>query len=296
MLRILGTLGGLIWLSAHAAPANEGDMVILRSGTPVSFAQLVSELAGADIICVGEQHDHQAGHAFELRLLDAVGRQARGACLSLEMFERDVQIALDEYLDGHITESAFLAAARPWPTYKTDYRPLVEWCKERRMPVLAANVPRRYVNMVSRLGQDSLRALPRASRVFLPKLPYSMAVSPAYDRALSDLFGASHGAAAPGMPSAENMKAAQGLWDCGMAESILRAARRMPRRPVIHMCGSMHCERGFGIVERLRKAARRTRVMTVIVRPTPEAGQPAPDADLGDFVVTVGAAAPPAAP
>jgi uncharacterized iron-regulated protein len=295
MARTLAALAALAWVSAQASGADDADVVIHRSGVRITFAQMVSDLAHADVICVGEQHDHQAGHEFELKLLDAVGREAKGACLSLEMFERDVQVVLDEYVNGHITESAFLAASRPWPRYKTDYGPLIEWCRENKAPVIAANVPRRYVNMVSRSGQESLRALPRASRAWLPRLPYTMDISPAYNLALTELFGAPHGAA-PGIGSPENMIAAQGLWDHGMAEGILHGLRRMRRRPVVHMRGSMHCERGFGIVERLRKASPRTKILTVIVRPTPGPDQGAPAVELGDFVVTCGPAAAQTAP
>ena len=47
-------------------------------------------------------------------------------------------------------------AARPWPNYKTDYAPLIAFCKAQKIPVLASNAPRRYVNIVSRKGQEAL--------------------------------------------------------------------------------------------------------------------------------------------
>jgi uncharacterized iron-regulated protein len=272
------------------------DAGIYRAGRPVTFDEMIADLARMDVILVGEQHDSEAGHAFEARLLQGLGQARPGLALSLEMFERDVQLVLDEYLAGYITESAFLAASRPWPRYKTDYRPLVEWAREARRPVIAANVPRRYVNMVSRGGQTSLLALPRASRALLPRLPYRMDLDPAYEAELDSLFGAPHGSTpAPGMPSAENMKQAQALWDHGMAESIVAAWRRSDVRAVLHVCGSMHCERGFGITARLKKAAPRLRVATVILRPTPPDGSALP-AELGTYVVDCGPATPPQPP
>jgi uncharacterized iron-regulated protein len=84
---------------------------------------------------------------------------SRKAVLSLEMFERDVQTVINEYLKNQITETHFLAASRPWANYKTDYRPLVEFAKEKNLEVVAANAPRRYVNMVTRLGRASLDLL-----------------------------------------------------------------------------------------------------------------------------------------
>ncbi|NLH99627.1 MAG: ChaN family lipoprotein [Chthonomonadales bacterium] len=279
----------VLWAASFAlVPAQAAEPRIYRDGQPVVFEDLIRALSTSDVVLVGEQHGFEAGHAFEARLVAELSRARAGLALSLEMFETDVQLVLDEYLQGHITESAFLAAARPWPRYKTDYRPMVEFCRENRIPVIAANVPRRYVNAVSRNGQSALLRLPRPSRAFLPKLPYSMDISAAYDAELTQMFTAPHGTtSSPGMPSAENMKQAQGLWDHGMAESIIRALRRRDVSAVLHVCGSMHCERGFGIVERLRKASHRLRIATVILRPTPADGSPlAPN--LGDFIVDCG--------
>lgn len=271
-----------------AAPAPDNEPRLYRNGSPAAFADMVEALLEADVVLVGEQHGFAAGHAFEERLLRALHARQPKLALSLEMFETDVQGVLDEYLGGHITEAAFLAAARPWPRYKTDYRPMVEYSREARLPVVAANAPRRYVNIVSRKGQEALLELPRQSRAFLPRLPYSMEVGAAYEAELSRLFGSPHGAApTPGMPSPDNMKQAQALWDHSMAESILAARRRLRVRTVMHVCGSMHCERGFGIVERLKRASPRLRIATVILRPTPEDGSELP-ADLGDFVVDCG--------
>lgn len=266
-------------------PASVETERIFRGGSPCTFADLVAEAAGVDVVFLGEEHDHAEGHAFQLRLLEALGARAPRLVLSLEMFERDVQLPLDEYLRGFITESAFLSAARPWPRYATDYRPLVEWCRAHSRPVVAANVPRRYVNIVSRQGQAALLSLPRESRRYLPSLPYRMDISPAYDAALTEVFGTAHGGgAATGMPDPQRMKEAQGLWDHGMAESILLARRRLGGRPVVHVVGAMHCQQGFGIVERLRRASPRLRVLVVIVRPAPPDLEETPP-NLGDFVV-----------
>ena len=61
----------------------------------------------------------------------------------MEMFERDAQIVLDEYLNDLITEKKFLDDSRPWENYKTDYRPLVEFARVNKLNVIAANAPRR---------------------------------------------------------------------------------------------------------------------------------------------------------
>jgi uncharacterized iron-regulated protein len=235
---------------------------------------VVQELADADIVFVGEQHDDRNAHALEFALLEHLYARNPRLVLSLEMFERDVQGVLDEYLRGYITETHFLQSARPWPNYKADYRPLIEFCKEHQLPVVAANAPRRYVNIVSRKGQAALAELPKVSRGYLAPLPYSMAIPPEYDRQLTDIFGGSHEddgkpapSSQPGMPDPALLKQAQGLWDATMADSIVRALRANRGRRVLQVNGGMHSDNGFGIAARLHALNPRLRIKIVTVRP-----------------------------
>lgn len=158
------------------------DFVVYEGdGDVASFAGILAELDGSEAVLVGESHDDAVGHAVEAQLLVraaqrygamAAGTGERPVVLSLEMFERDVQYILDEYLAGLITEDQFLESARPWERYRSDYRPMVEFARAHGIPVVAANAPRRYVNRVTRLGPSSLGALSPAARRFLPELPY----------------------------------------------------------------------------------------------------------------------------
>ena len=155
--------------------------VFTGSGEPASLEAIVLAMEGAEAVLIGEIHTDPVGHWVEAELfrraleLVKAGEESgalRPLALSLEMFERDVQGVLDEYLGGWISESQFKASARPWEFYDEDYRAMVEAAKEKGVPVIAANAPRRYVNRVSRLGRDAILDLPGRTRAFLPPLPY----------------------------------------------------------------------------------------------------------------------------
>src|SRR5687767_13445535 len=129
------------------------------SGNPATFEHIINSIKASDVVFLGEQHDDTVAHWLQMQIFKSgfdKYRNERKIVLSLEMFERDVQIVLDEYLKDLITEKKFLDDSRPWGNYKTDYRPLIEFAKENKLEVIAANAPRRYVNMVSRLGRSSL--------------------------------------------------------------------------------------------------------------------------------------------
>src|SRR5580698_4567507 len=117
----------------------------------VSLDDIANDLANADVLFFGEEHNDSTGHYLEYALFKKLSQKYQAKiALSMEMFETDCQNVLDEYLDGFIQEKSLITDARAWHNYK-DYRPLIEWAKTYKIPVVAANAPHRYVNMVNRL-------------------------------------------------------------------------------------------------------------------------------------------------
>src|SRR5262245_34162431 len=123
-----------------------------RKQSFTDFESMLVDLAHADVVLVGEQHDDANTHRLEAAILAGLLRRHVPVTVSLEMFERDVQPTLDAYLAGSITEEDFLKGSRPWPRYTTDYRALVELAKAHNWPVVAANVPRKYAAAVAKEG------------------------------------------------------------------------------------------------------------------------------------------------
>src|SRR5574338_130600 len=68
------------------------------------FEAMLADLARADVVFVGEQHDDRNTHRLELALLEGLMRRRGTLTLSLEMFERDAQPLLSGYVAGQISE------------------------------------------------------------------------------------------------------------------------------------------------------------------------------------------------
>ncbi len=268
--------------------AQSGDYTVLKQGQSVSLDAMLTDLAKANVVFVGEEHDHKQGHQLELTILQGLYAKNTKEAFGLEMFERDVQPVVDEFLSDFISESSFLAASRPWPNYKTDYAPLMNFCKEKHIPVVASNAPRRYVSIVSRKGPDALQALPKASKANLAALPYSLEIPDGYNKQLDGVFEGPHGGAnqMPGMPTIDNMKKSQMLWDVTMADSIARFVRKS-HRPLVHINGAMHSDSGFGAADRLHRQSPGLKIMRVTIRPSATYPTPPSDlaADIADFVI-----------
>jgi uncharacterized iron-regulated protein len=228
---------------------------------------MLAELAHADVVLVGEQHEDDNTHRLEAAVLGGLLRRHVTATVSLEMFERDVQAALDAYLAGSMSEEEFLKGSRPWPRYPTDYRSLVELAKAHGWPVVAANVPRKYAAAVAKEGLgalDSLSATERATAARDLQCPLD-----AYFDRFAETMGA-HSAATAGDGNAravtERYYQSQCVKDETMAEAI--AAAFKPGRPVVHVNGSFHSDFGLGTVERVRRRMPGRRVGFVSILPT----------------------------
>ena len=247
--------------------------VEVSSGTDVPFEALVSRIRSADVVFFGEQHDDPETHRVELGLLDAIGRTGRPVILSLEMFERDVQTLLNDYLAGRMSETEFLAKARPWDRYITDYRPMVELAKAKGWTVVASNIPRPMASAVGRKGLAALDTLTPTERSWAAR--DIQCPDDAYRaRFMKTMTGHSSGSASssPGdtLPTAvaSRFYFAQCVKDETMAEAIVAARERGPAGAiVVHYDGAFHSDYRQGTVDRVRRRAPNLRLSVLTAVP-----------------------------
>lgn len=233
----------------------------------IDFETLTGRLAAADLVFVGEQHDDPATHRMELAILEGVARRRDSVVLAMEMFERDIQARLDEYLSGTLAEADFLKASRPWKNYPTDYRPLVELARARGWPVVASNAPRPMATLVARAGLPGLDTIPTETRAHVAAA-ISCPEDEYFDKfrvVMGDM--ASHGpAVTPEEGRARLMRTyfAQCVKDETMGESVARAWQ--PGRLVVHYNGSFHSDFRMGTAVRAlqRSAGARMLVVTAV--------------------------------
>jgi uncharacterized iron-regulated protein len=184
------------------------------------------------------------------------------------LFERDVQARLEAYLSGSLAETDFLKDSRPWKNYPTDYRPLVEFAKERHWPVLASNAPRTMASLVARSGLPALDTLPAevrfnlATAIWCPEDDYFKKFS----AVMGDM--SSHGPTG----SAEDGRArllrtyqSQCLKDETMGESVARAWQ--PGRLVVHYNGAFHSDFRLGTAARALARTGGARMLVVTAVP-----------------------------
>ena len=221
------------------------------TGRPVTAADIAAACnGGGGVVFFGELHDSTPAHAAELALLQSLyARYGDRTVLSLEMFERDTQVLTDDFLAGRITEETFLERSRPWPNYDTAYRPLVMFAKEKKIPVIAANIPRRIAAAYAH-GRK-LSEIDEPDRQYLPRVHKDGSAAYKEKFALT-LRNLKEGAMAVPEERIAPMFRAQCLKDNTMAESIGDYAAAHPSSLILHVQGAFHSEGGLGVPEKLR--------------------------------------------
>ncbi len=254
-------------------------------GKTADYDQMLADLAQADVVLFGEQHNDPLAHWLELQVAKDLQRlKGPGKLvLGLEMFERDVQPLVAQYAAGTLPDSAFERQARPWPNYGTDYRPLLQFAQAHGIPVVGTNAPRPFAQQVARGSLTALDKLPAADRALLAPLPLKVDYDlPGYKN-MAAMFGGTGSAHGGG---AQNIIQVQALKDATMAHFI--QASRQPSQTLLHLNGSYHSDHHDGIVAFLRQYAPKLRVRTISVV-TQEQLQTLEkeQVDVADFVVVV---------
>lgn len=222
------------------------------------YKTLSEALNKADIILFGELHDDSLCHAIEYQVLqDAHAFWGNKLVVGAEMLETDQQIVLNEYLNGLITEKNFKESLQLWKNYATDYAPLVNFAKTKKIPFIAANIPRRYASMVFRGGFEALDVLSPQAKRYIAPLPIR------YDaqlRGYQAMLDMSNGMAHDGKPNL-NFPRAQAIKDATMAHSILQHWQR--GKCLLHFNGSYHSNNREGIVWYLLQAKPKLKILTI---------------------------------
>ncbi|MEM9917746.1 MAG: ChaN family lipoprotein [Bacteroidota bacterium] len=275
-----GLLALLLPLSGFAQADEAFKIYDTRTQKTISLEQLVSEVDQTDVLFFGEEHNDSIAHLLQDKLYTLLLDRYKTVALSLEMFETDCQQVLDEYLQGHITESKLTNDARAWSNYPKAYSPLVETAKQRKQVVIAANAPRRYVNIVSRNGLSALKKLPKSSRRYLPPMPIFTADAP-YEKRFREIMGDT------GHNLDINFFHAQCTWDATMAYRIYRHWRKNKKDLVFHLNGRFHTDYRHGTVAQLQRQKKKLKIKNISCFPVDDFDQPNWKAysDIGDFVI-----------
>jgi uncharacterized iron-regulated protein len=160
--------------------------------------------------------------------------------IGAEMFEADNQLLMDEYLSGLYPDKKFEDEAKLWGNYNTDYKPVVDFAKEKGLRYIATNVPRRYASVVYNNGFEGLNKLSDEAKKYVsPDLVKN------YDSTVTCYVNMMSMQGMGGHVNA-NFPKSQAIKDATMAHFILKNWSK--GKLFIHFDGAYHSDNFEGIV------------------------------------------------
>jgi uncharacterized iron-regulated protein len=309
MKKSLFLLAGLLAAITGYTQDKPAYQIFTGDGDAVRYSKMMKDLQKADFVFYGELHNNPIAHWLELEITrDLYDSKGSDLVLGAEMFETDNQILIDELYKGYMTEKKFTEDCRLWKNYPTDYKPLLMFALDHKLPFAATNVPRRYAALVATRGLEILDSLSPEAKAFLPPLPIDFDPEvPCYKNMLSMMAGmmapapkdttAKPGEGKMAMParplgtpmmahSGMNTVKAQALKDATMAWSIGRYYK--PGKQFIHYNGSYHSDNHEGIVWYLKRMFPDARIVVVSTVSQDEVKKLDKDGmGKGDYVVAV---------
>jgi uncharacterized iron-regulated protein len=214
-----------------------------------SLPEIIRQVADKKIIYVGETHDRYSHHLAQLEIIKALHGMGKRLAIGMEMFQRPFQKALDDYISGRTDERAFLKNSEYFKRWNFDYhlyRPILQFARGEKIPVVALNIQREITEKVGTAGLDSLSE--EEKKLIPPQMDFS---DRAYRERLEKVFREHPSFEAKNF---DFFHQAQILWDETMAESIDRFLKENPDWQMVVLAGTGHLAYGSGIPSR---AARR---------------------------------------
>ncbi|MGV3540037.1 MAG: ChaN family lipoprotein [Rufibacter sp.] len=258
MKKIFSALAALVFLSSFTMD-KPAYRLFTGSGKAIGYEKMLQELAPADVVFFGEQHNDPIAHWLQLELTkDLFQRHGKSLLVGTEMWETDTQAAVDSFLLGQIEEPDFIKASRAWLNFATDYKPVLLFAKEKGLKVVATNAPRRSARVVARESLKGLEALPAEEKQWLALLPIPVDLElPAYQRMLTMFGGEAHGPSS----AANQMVEAQALKDATMAHFISKNLQN--GQHLLHLNGAYHSDHHEGIIWYLKRLRPELKIKTI---------------------------------
>lgn len=226
-----------------AGPASgHPHLLDLEDGREVTFFEVIDNLEDNRVVFMGELHDHPGHHQAQLAVIEALHQAGHQVVIGLEMFQRDDQDYLDDWVAGRIPREEFVEIYhRNWQWWSL-YQPIFDFAREQGIRMLGLNVPREITAQVAREGFDSLTPEQMREIGFV-----SCRIEPEYEQFIRRAMAGAHG---HGEFDFQHFCEAQLVWDSAMARRLRQHLEEYPETTVVVLAGSGHAWK-YGIPSQL---------------------------------------------
>jgi uncharacterized iron-regulated protein len=223
----------------------EGTIISTQTGEPLSFKDLLEELAEVQIIYIGEQHTNSHHHSVQLKVIKEFLKIDPNIVVGMEMFDRTYQPILNQWSSGQLDQRTFLQKVHWYANWKYNfelYSGILNFIKENQIRLVGLNIPFHIPPKIATGGIDSLS---NEDKKHLPENIHTL--DPAHRPYIEKIFNKHR---VRGRENFEYFYEAQCVWEDIMAESI--ALNRHGDRMIV-LTGNGHIIHKFGIPNRTHR-------------------------------------------
>lgn len=227
-----------------------GKIYSSRSGKPVSFSTVITEMKECDFVYIGETHNSLPMHQIQRRIIRALYEQDRDLAVGLEMFPVSFQDVLNKWSMGILSEKEFIRESQWYVNWNFNfgfYQEIFKYIKENKIPFYALNAPREIISQIRMRGWDSLS---EEKKEIVPKPDLSHEEHRKLIRTIFESTELPHQMKGKGLEMAfEGLYRAQSAWDEVMAFHAVQARKREAKKVVV-LAGSGHLLYNLGLNRR----------------------------------------------
>lgn len=236
------------WLSVSATPPQA-----------TSIQKTIALATAQDVVLLGEQHDQEDHHRWQLQMLSALHAQRPDMVIGFEMFPRRAQPVLDQWVAGALSAQDFLKQVewdKVWAFPSHMYMPLFEFARINKIPIRALNVDKNLTSLVAQKGWENV---PEEAREGIGRPAAALPQYLEFLRRIYQMHG-EHPIGDGGKKEApdagfKGFVDSQLTWDRAMAEALdLEVSQDGHKSPtlVVGIMGSGHIRYGHGVPHQLK--------------------------------------------
>lgn len=224
----------------------------------IAPAVLARELAGADVVLLGETHDNPDHHNLQAWIIRELVRKGRKPAVAMEMIGADQQPQLAAYLGKPGAKPEGLGAALGWNQHWPDwsiYTPIAKAVMDNNLNFVPADADAERIEQV---GRGGLRTLTDPERT---RLGLGTPLGTPLMAALLEEIRTAHCNLLPAA-EIEPMSQVQRFRDAAMADNLLTATTRSKGGTVL-IAGAGHVRNDRGVPYYLSQRAPQLRTLSV---------------------------------
>jgi uncharacterized iron-regulated protein len=219
---------------------------MLDLSTVRNLDTIMPKLLEKRVIYVGETHDRLDHHLNQLEIIRRAYEDSPKLAIGMEFFQQPFQPALDDYIAGRSDEKEFLRKSEYFQRWRIDYRnyrPILQFAREKKIPVLALDITEEVRKKVVRNQMDQLSEAEKA------QLPDEIDRSSAgYREMLQSIFDIH-----PESAQFDRFLEAQLTRDEAMAQTAAAWLKKNPDSRMVVLAGGGHIVYGYGIPGRVAR-------------------------------------------